>query len=222
MRSIALTLTALLIPVLSAQTAEEFPLRSGLTWVYAGTVKRGPSSKVVRLESRVAEYVRRGYVEAALVRDCPLSLISDAAHGRDCVIVKAGSDRIYILEPPRTAEAMRRLRDLNDELVGLVSESELVLDLPLAAGKRIGESAQLTRQCAGYSTSKPSCGYAWVVSPAPAGGYELVWNGLSGRKIVRFQPRVGITSFLIQHGPTGESAEIHLVEGSPAGNKAPR
>jgi hypothetical protein len=200
-----------------------FPFETGTQWVYSRTVKRqlpdaGPELKSIHLKAEIVEVVKRAHVSAALMRGCPLGLtVSDTLPG-ECLVVQVGTNLLYIMEPPRVPEAIRRLRDREDELVGLLHESEIVIDFPLSVGKRIGESAQITRQCRDDSGLNILCSFLWTVTAdreldgtlGPR-EYQLRWQGQSGYRALRFVNGLGITGFAFDHGPSGAGADVNLV-----------
>lgn len=201
------------------------PLQKRTLWTYSGTVERtgvdtGTERKRVELKAEVLEVVKRGHITAALVRGCPLGLLTSDGPAAECVFVQVGAGLLYIVEPPRAPEVLKRLHDREDELVGLVHESELVIDFPLFAGKKIGETSQLTRQCADESDSTDICPFLWTVTHsggdgAPAQEYTLTWQGLSGFKRLRFINGIGITGFVFKHGPSGEEDDVDLLAYQP-------
>ncbi len=212
----------------------QFPFRSGVEWIYSGTAKSsepgaGEESRSTTLRAEITEVVRRDFVIAALIRGCPLGMLQPDAPAAECAVLQVGSGLLYLVEAPRTSEVLRRLHDRRDELVGLLHESELVVRFPLSIGQRIGETAQLTRECPGAPAPANPCPFSWNVTTArPAqvtrpGGpsaetpveYELRWQGQTGYKILRFTNGIGITGFAFDHGPSGSAAGLTLVAYRP-------
>lgn len=203
MRGVLPLAIALPLWVCAAQPA--IPTAKGTWWMYRGTVTTAGATRPVEFKAEVAEVVRRGAVEAARITGCPLALAEESAAPGECILVKVAPNRVYLVDAPRNGEVMRRVRDTADELVGLLHESELVFDFPLVAGKRIGETAQITRQC-----ESASCGYTWVA----VNDNELVWEGLSGQKRIRVKPGIGISYFSMRHHPSRFAVEVQLVKQS--------
>ena len=116
---------------------------------------------------------------------------------------------------------MTRLRDPSDVLTDLVRDDDLVLDLPLAPGKRFCEAFHITRE---------DCEHCWVVEsagPAPLAGvvgvsataerteYDVRKGALDGDVIVGFVTGVGITRFAGPHRAVPWEVDLRLVEYRP-------
>jgi hypothetical protein len=187
-----------------------FPLRSGTTWIYSGTVA---GSIPVRTVMTIVEVIDRGgNLTAARVHGMPFGLMQQSNDMGEHLLIRSGMRRFYLVEPPRSAEALARLRNLQDGLSGLLHDSELLLDLPLIDGQRICENAQIAS----------AHGHCWVVtggtqadSATRGSEYALTWRGLTGHKTVRFVPGVGITGFAFEHGPSRAAASVRLIEHRP-------
>ncbi len=208
------------------ETPEWFPLSKGTTWVYKGTSKwtRTGSGEVaekpVTWRMQVLETLTRDQVTAAVVKGYPLDLahLEDGKAPGDYLIVRVGPGKYYLLRQLRTEEVLRRLRDENDLLGGVVREDEIILDAPLVPGKIYGEADLITRQDKMYS---------WIVEEArpaelrgikgiaPAGGkmeYEITQRTLPDHQIVEFVPGIGITRYVYGHHGTVSETDVKLVE----------
>jgi hypothetical protein len=208
------------------ETPEWFPLSKGTTWVYKGTRKWTQSGsgevaeKPVTWKMQVLETLTRGQVTAALVKGYPADLahFEEGKAPGDYLIVRVRPGKYYLVRQLRTEETLRRLRDQNDLLAGLVREDEIILDAPLAPGKIYGEADLITRQDKMYS---------WIVEEArpaelrgikgiaPAGRkmeYEITHRTLPGHRIVDFVPGIGITRYVYGHHGTVSETDVKLVE----------
>ncbi len=209
-----------------AETPEWFPLSAGTTWVYRGTGKWTQSAsgevaeKPLTWTMQVLETLTRGQVTAAVVKGYPLDLahFEEGMAPGDYLIVRVGAARCYLIRPPRVEETLRRLRDPNDPLAGLVREDEIILDAPLVAGKVYGEANQMTRQ---------DRLYFWIVEdarPAELRGirgvspavrkteYEITHRTLPDHQVVYFVPGIGITRYVYGHHGTVSDTDVKLVE----------
>lgn len=134
-------------PPLLGQAAPQpspFPLEVGNSWTYAGTVwwmprySRRIFEERVRLEVEVVDLIERDGVRAAIIEGHPHDLISGRGRSpQRYLLIEIGGDRVYLLKGARYYEALHRLRDPSNSLVGLVADPELVLHLPLFEGKRL-------------------------------------------------------------------------------------
>jgi len=208
------------------ESPEWFPLSKGATWVYKGTRKWTQSGsgevaeKPVTWTMQVLETLTRDQVTAALVQGYPLDLahFENGKAPGDYLIVRVGPGKYYLLRPNRTEEALRRLRDENDLLGGLVREDEIILDAPLVPGKIYGETEQITRRDKSYfwivEDARPA-ELRGIKGIAPAGGkmeYEITQRTLPDHQIVDFVPGIGITRYVYGHHGTVSETDVKLVE----------
>jgi hypothetical protein len=215
----------------AAQSPEEtppewFPLSAGTTWVYKGTTKWTQSDsgevaeKPVTWKMQVLETLTRAHVTAATVKGYPLDLahFEESKAPGDYLIVRVGTSKYYLLRPNRVEEALRRLRDENDLLGGLVREDEIILDAPLVPGKIFGETNQITRQDRSYSwiveDVRPADlrGIKGVAPDAQKLEYEVRQRTLPDHQIVTFVPGIGITHYVYGHHGTVSETDVKLVE----------
>jgi hypothetical protein len=208
------------------ETPEWFPLSAGTTWVYKGTSKwtRSDSGEVVEKsvtwKMQVLETLTRRQVTAAVVNGYPQDLahFEEGKTPGDYLIVRVGPAKYYLVRQLRTEEALRRLRDENDLLGGLVGEDEIILDAPLVPGKIYGEADLITRQDRMYSwiveDARPA-ELRGIKGVAPAGGrteYEITYRTLPDHTIMNFVPGIGITRYVYGHHGTVSETDVQLVE----------
>jgi hypothetical protein len=215
----------------AADTGDGFPLTRGTSWVYEGVVRWQPSpatsqeivEQPITWRMEVVDVIERGLVTAAVMRGHPRDVFGPRpleATPSDYLIIRAGTDRYYEIygDAEHVAEAVARLRDPSDLLVGLVRDEELMLDLPLTAGKRICDASQITRQDSGYcwlvAEERPA--QLADVAGAPAGDnlieYRLRNEALSGHVEFNFVPGVGITRFAGAHLGVHWEVDLRLTE----------
>jgi hypothetical protein len=214
-------------------TADAFPLVQGSVWVYEGPVtwpvspERAAETVAQRMtwEMSVREMIERGQVTAALLHGHPADLfVPDplAAPPSDWLIIRVGTDTYYEVrgDAERVATVLARLRNSDDVLVGLVTDGELMLSLPLAPGKRFCEAEHMTRQDDGYcwvvASARPQLGGVALDGPFQAPiEYRLRKSALSGDVTVSFTPGIGITGYTAAHRAVPWSVDLRLTEYRP-------
>ena len=189
------------VPAGSASAA--FPLGTLSFWEYSGNGQFGgntsPSPVTMRMD--VIETFHRANIDAAWVRGNPMGLMNAA--GGDHVIATV-ADRIYIVQPPRTAQVLQRLRDPNTSPDALLTDTDLLMRVPLAVGAKVcGEGDH----CWVVVSEKPP-----VNKKLSAAGneFEITSKGLAGSSTIRFVPGVGITGFEFQRNQSREWARVAL------------
>lgn len=197
---------------------EQFPLAKGSHWIYKGEEKRqepGQGLKVFTEKAtwrmEVVDRTERNGITTAVVRGYPSGEPEELQ-----VLLVVGGREFYLL--PAEESVLKRLKDPNDALVGLVQDDQIELSLPLVPGKRFCEASQITR---------PDGYYCWVVEKKTkekltnirgvAGGvdrdvYQIAFRTLPDHVIVNFTPGIGITSFEYVHHGTVDEEHLKLVE----------
>ena len=204
-----------------------YPLAVGTRWTYdvsaqwldAGIIKRTHFVSDVT----VLEEIDRGAVTGYVLRGDPLhqNHLESGDSPADYAIVKAGSGSYYQVG----AEAIKRLRDRRDPLVGLVDSSDVILQCPLIVGARFGETDQMARED-GYYTwgvkerkSERVSGVKGLWSLFRTDTFTLELYTLPDETTAVFVPGVGFTRYhYVHHGSTDEK-ESRLVELSTRSNK---
>ncbi|HYN21249.1 MAG TPA: hypothetical protein VE078_09840, partial [Thermoanaerobaculia bacterium] len=215
----------------NAARNDAFPLDIGNSWAYVGTVWwTTPNSRRILKEQvnwriEVVDVIERRGVRAAILRGLPQDMVV-MGRGRapaEYLLVQIGEDKLFLLSGQRINEALRQLRNPRDPLLGLVQDSELVLDLPLFPGKTF---------CAASKPApgrRPAC---WTVREQGPINLAAV-RGLSGARqrerytldlqwegddiVWGFVPGVGLTSYAIGHYGAVSAVELDLVEANVAG-----
>jgi hypothetical protein len=229
----------LVAPATKATAADDagagFPLTRGTSWVYEGEARWRTSPDLsqevmeqpVTWRMEVVDVIERGLVTAAVMRGHPRDVFTQRSPlettPSEYLIIRAGTDRYYEIygDTERVAAAVARLRDPSDLLVGLVRDEDLMLDLPLRAGKRICDASQITRQDSDYcwlvAAEHPA--NLTTVAGAPTGAnlieYTLRNWALSGHIEYDFVHGIGITRFTGVHLGVFWGIELKLTEFQP-------
>ncbi len=214
----------------AAQSGEEaqrgFPLAKGTMWVYQGTTKwTQPKTgeveeRAVTWQMRITDLFTRGQVIAAVLKGHPADLahFESGKEQGDYLIVRVGPGAYYLLRHTRGQEALRRLRDENDLLHGLVRGEEIFLDTPLTPGKIFGDAAQITRQDGSYCWTVESTrpaeleGIKGISSSDRRAEYHLVFRTRPDHEEIDFVPGIGITRYTYGHHGTVSETDVKLVE----------
>lgn len=200
----------------------DFPLEKGTKWVYEGSVKWQAEAEVfedtVSWTMEVIDSIERIHVKGYQLKGSPLELAwyePDKMPGTH-VIVQVGSKYFYGDET-----TWQRLQDPEDLLLGLVTESNLFLDMPLQTNNYFGETGQLTRGDFSYFwvvESEEMVSLEQVTGLETAGElpqYSLSFRTLPDHQLVDFVPGVGITRYVYVHHGTVSEADVRLVEFQP-------
>jgi hypothetical protein len=219
------------IPPTAAPTptsAPMFAFPKGATWTYSGNVKWDDQGKVqektLTWTMQVVDQIERGDgIVGYVMQGHPLDL---AFYTTD----KPPSDYLYITQANRvyqitliSTDPLDRVKNSSDALVDLLTDDNLVLDLPLTSGKKFGPA---------QFVADPSGMNAWVVAdaqpttltgitgitPANATEYALDFKTTPDRQTVYFVPGVGITRFVYHHNGTVSEVDVKLVEYSTSGS----
>lgn len=224
--AMALVVTAC-APALAADPGGQgFPLEKGAVWTFEGPVEcisEGSGDVVERVltwSMEIADTIERQHVLAAVVKGHPLDLTfceEGKTQPGDYLIVRVGEEQYYMLMEERVQDALKRLRDKDDVLTGLVQDTDLFLDLPLTPGKIFGEAFQVTRQDGMYYWTVTAAvpanleGVKGIVPAADLTQYELYFNTLSGDQTITFVPGVGFTRYSYTHRGTPAAMDLRLV-----------
>ncbi len=207
-------------PPISPSGETAFPLAQGAYWTYQGNVTWAQDGQTVQKDitwkMEVKEVVRQGQVTGYLVNGLPsdLAFYAEGDQPVDHVIIQVGPSLYY----ETGTDTLERLKDQNDELVGLVDDSQLMLVFPLQVGEVFGETMQVTRVDGMYvwKVSGETPADLTSVAGAPSGGqpdqYALEFATLSDHQELTFVPGLGITGYSYQHFGTEAGADVTLVE----------
>lgn len=219
----ATVLTAAPLEAQGGPPGDILPLHPGNSWTYDGTIwwvphnSRRVLEERVTLEVEVVEVVDWGRMRGAILRGFPRDLVSSATDRfrGEFTLLQVGS-RVHLLRGEAGREAMRRLRERDESVAGLVRDAEVILELPLTAGKTFcpeGARGAGPRRC-------------WLVEAADRGEPLRVYGLREDRARERFVlglrsdgdherrgfvPGVGFTSFAIGHVGDPSALELELV-----------
>src|SRR5262245_626061 len=118
----------------------------GAYWIYEGPVMwegdTGVRRENLTWKMEVIDTIERGHVKGYLLKGHPgdLTFYEPGREPEQNVIVQIGPKYYY-----GELETWKRLKDKEDDLVGLLDENAIFLDLPLWPEKFFGETAQFTR-----------------------------------------------------------------------------
>ncbi len=206
--------------------AEDFPLAKGTYWVYRGTVgyfdARSQKSVETPVEWRtqVTATVRRGNLRAAVINGFPADLDwSDGSPERkDSLIVQEDENKFYLVNFADAQNAMREVQDPGKSLGEIVSDDDLILDFPLAKGKKFG--------CDAEAMQREDSEYCWMVDSAHQTSLNDV-KGITHERRTAYTLRyvtnpddttldfvlgIGTTAYQYHHHGTEADTELKLVE----------
>lgn len=235
----------------STAVQEAIPVAVGNAWIYEGEVWWIPRGfrqifrEQITWTMEITDVKRRGPWAAAILHGHPYDLVwyeQGRERGTYMLLMrdrKGGAPRVYLLRGHRVWEAWRRLQDRKDKLKDLARPDEVVLDLPLKAGKRFcpakpadgpgsGPSKPATPAAPaptrGSAAGGPGC---WSVSdrvPADlravrgAGSvaeptvFSVSQRGPAEHEVWTFVPGLGFTSYAYGHSGEISAVELKLVD----------
>jgi hypothetical protein len=190
-------------PVVPAPAAV-FPLATGATWTYEGTVTWAgpdgePIEKQVTWPMQVVETIDRGQWVGFVIKGFPgdLPWSEGEAQPGDWLIVREDGRRYYLSRAtPELIAAFRAGQP------GTPAADDLFLETPLVDGQRI---------CHGDDTR-----YCWDVAAATGGAFTLAYRTLPDHTMIEFLPGKGITAYTYGHHGTLSDVDVRLVTYRPA------
>jgi hypothetical protein len=215
-----------------APTDEGFPLDRGTYWIYRGTdywTSRGAqypdATKKVTWRTEVTDViVHRNALIVALVKGFPLTLDQAEGQPKEDVVIKT-SDRKFFLIPHEDVDlpdrnTMKRVKDPDDSLEGLLSDNDWFLQLPLSEGKKFCEQEQMKRSDEWYCwvTGAPHwlrLGQVRGIEPTKKRMFSLANRTMPDDMRFEFVPGVGITRYEYHHHGYSYGTEISLIEFHP-------
>jgi hypothetical protein len=199
---------------------QKFPLAAGAYWVYDVKAKWQDGGDVIRekqLQCRVEviRTIERGPVTAYVMKGGPFCVMdSGEDNPREYIILRVGPGSYFEAK----SDLLKRLEDKNDYLGGLVTSDDLILDLPLFAGKRFGDPDSMTREDGYYcwvvrkETREILRGVKGVSSVSGKTGFTLDYFTLPDETAATFVPGIGFTYYRYVHHGTVSEAEARLIE----------
>jgi len=198
---------------------DPYPLRIGQYWIYGGDVITTDGTGMqVEWKMEVVDKIERGHVKGYLMLGHPSDLafydVNSPPTRSEFTIVKVNDGRIY----QGSKDLYTRLKDLNDDLINLVSGAQLIYDFPLTYGKRFCESEQMTRQDGGYCWIVNREEIVNIVDVIGVSGqrqyfsYYLLHSTLSDYIGKSFVPGIGLTMYAYVHHGSPGSVDVVLRE----------
>ena len=202
----------------------EFPLEPGMYWNYEGNVvwtEPGASAvqrRRITWRMEVVEVITRDWTTTAVLKGHPRDLVffDSKREPRTSLLVSVNNQKYYLLEGDRVQPVLTRLRDPKDLLIGLVRESELFLEAPIAIGKRFCDTETLTRTDILYcwwvdEEREPSIKSIPGMQPGWDGPeYTMSFRSPSSSEFIGFAPGIGITSYDFNHHGTPSEVQLKL------------
>lgn len=197
------------------------PLEKGERWVYQGSVSwtdvdsAAVESSEITWITEVVEVFHGDEVAAAVVRGFPdeLAWYEPGQQPGYSVLLGVGG-RLYHVEANSEEEANASARSLASGKQVLPTLDELLLDLPLAVGKRWGGD-----------TGREDGWYYWNVEDLqerrlnvgdiPGSGavevFTLAYRTCPDHQVIEYSPGIGILRYVYAHHGTVASANVSLV-----------
>ena len=208
--------TPTLAPPESTLEAPAFPLADGAYWVYKGQVSYQQEGDVVEetIEWRV-EVVESvdypsvtGYLMHGSLDD--LAFYTPGTEPSSYAIIQVGSNRFYRAD----LETYNRLKTEDDFHIGLVSEHNLILELPLETGNRFCEAEQITRLDGGYCwvVGEPEIVTFDFLPGQDVQAYPISFSTNPDQTLIYFAPGIGIAAFRYHHSGSVSDVQMALVE----------
>lgn len=206
-----------------------FPMTPGTSWVYQAQVRWQDQNNSTHEEqatwrTEVTKFVDHPAANArvASIYGYPSDL--DWTDGKPDVeyrpLVEA-SGRFYLLSADTLPATLKRLDDPNDNLSGLLSVDDLVLEWPLGQGWRFCDPKGIVR------TDQLYCWFVDSIAPTtqykipgtkdvPRDEYQLSYKTNPDQVSVSFVPDIGITHYEYHHHGAIADTALFLAEFHPA------
>jgi hypothetical protein len=213
-------------------SAHPFPMTPGTSWLYQGQVRWQDQNNTTHEEqvtwrTEVTKFVEHPAANArvASIYGYPSDL--DWTDGKPDVeyrplIESAG--RFYLLSADTLPATLKRLDDPNNNLSGLLSADDLVLEWPLGQGWRFCDPQGIVR------TDQLYCWFVETIAPSTLGKmpglkdvpreeYQLSYKTDPDQVNVSFVPNIGITHYEYHHHGSIADTTLTLAEFHPAETK---
>ncbi len=213
----------------TASPAEIFPLQKGDRWVYEAHVRYVPAGsseirqKDLQWTMEVEESVQRDLIRGALIRGHPQDLVwySDQSPRGKYIVLNFNGEKLYLIEGERVPEIWKSFEDGNMP-PDAVTESDLIVEMPLKEGHMFGETAMLLRGDGMYVWRVEGDKEAGAVglrneSPFEQGQvYHVTYRCLSSHAFENYVPGIGLTRYIFGHHGTVSDVDARLVGFYPA------
>jgi len=230
----------LLSAVLSALAASErgpepfFPIAEGTTWVYQGVVRwkrfgyEGAKEREVIWKMETGQVIRHGALVAAVLKGFPADLnwTTGNPDPRDSLLVVNGGSRYYFVNPLHFRSAWIRVQAELEPLKGLMTETDLLFQLPLTQGAKFCGADVIDRE-------ENASMFCWHVGPElpvdlkgikgiPPGkrpSYDIHYLTVVDETEVQIVPGIGITRYEYHRHTSPTDTILNLTEFQPATRK---
>jgi hypothetical protein len=211
-----------------AISVHPFPMTPGTAWVYQGEVhwqdqNNTTHEQQVTWRTEVRKLVEHPAANArvASIYGYPSDL--DWTDGKPDVEYRPlveSAGRFYLLSADSLPATLNRLDDPNDNLSGLLSADDLVLEWPLGQGWRFCDPKGIVREdqlyCWFVDSIAPSTLKLPGLKPVPRDEYQLSYKTNPDQVNVSFVPDIGITHYEYRlHGSITDTTLV-LTEFRPA------
>ncbi len=199
-----------------------FPLHKGAIWTYEGLVKwngagdKKPDEKRMRWRMEVLETFEDSFFTAALLRGHPSDLMfyEPGRKPGEYVIVSSGGWYFRLNSP-----AWPILKSPDADRSAIMKNAQMILDAPLADGKRFCEPEQLLVQVRYCWNIKEREVQLKKILGLPARlllehrGYDMAFQTSADHTIITFVPGLGITDYhAAHHSSDGVTVDMALIE----------
>jgi hypothetical protein len=217
---ILILLSAVQVAVASDHTCG-FPLEKGTQWIYEGSaawtvnVNTVEKSTHVRWSTVVEDSICSSESCLALVRGFPNELAwyepNQKSH-LSILVCKQG--KMYHLLSSDDEKAQEIFRHLQGDSSAVFSEHDLILDLPLRAGKIWGQDPRRDDQLYCWhveSLTERKLAVANKIGNSLRKVYEISYRTMPDHQVLEFAPGIGIIRYVYVHHGTVASTDVHLV-----------
>ena len=206
--------------------ADDFPLSEGTYWIYRGTVgcfdarTQKSVDMPVGWKTQVTTSVRRGNLRATVINGFPADLDwSDGSPERkDSLIVQEDEHKFYLVNFDNAQNVMKEVQNPGKSLADIVTEDDLILELPLSKGRKFGcDAATMQREDSEYcwrvdSVRDTSLDSVKGITPERRTAYTIRFVTNPDDTQIDFVPGVGITAYEYHHHGTEADTALKLVE----------
>jgi hypothetical protein len=227
-----LLLTAVLTTFAGSERDPEsfFPIAEGTAWVYQGVVRwkrfgyEATKEREVIWKMETGQVIRHGAFVAAVLKGFPADLnwTTGNPDPRDSLLVINGGNQYYFINPLHFRSAWIRVQAELVPLKGLMTETDLLFQLPLAQGQKFCGANVIDRE-------ENASMFCWHVGPElpidlkgvkgiPAGkrpSYEIHYLTVVDETEVQIVPGIGITRYEYHRHTSPADTILNLTEFQP-------
>jgi len=205
--------------------SEDFlPLTKGSYWIYSGVTKWTEGTEVVEKtltwKMEVIDTINFEDTTIAIMKGHPndLAWYEEGTDRSDYLIIRRGT-KFYKLDGQGMDKIMKSLvKEERPDVDELITENNLLLDLPLTPGKRFGDPEQVNR---------PDNSYCWFVeakdqielknvkgisSPGKITRCRLIFQTGPDHTVIEYVPGIGIIGYIYNHHGTVSETDLKLIE----------